>query len=241
MPLRCFWLIAILFCGVLTACRIKTPEAPEPGDNKNPVPEPATLDTPPVPGPASYRVKFETSAGDIVVEVTRSWAPRGADRFYEAVKAGFYDDCRFFRVVPDFVVQWGINGDPNVQKKWRVRAIRDDPVVKSNKRGTITFATAGKNTRTTQVFISLKDNGRLDSMGFSPFGKVVEGMTVVDKITSEYGQMPNQDRIQAEGNAYLTKEFPNLDYIKKATVISETGAKPARNKGGKTKTTPAKT
>ncbi|MFQ5734669.1 MAG: peptidylprolyl isomerase [Planctomycetaceae bacterium] len=167
-------------------------------------------------------MKFETSAGDFVVDVTRSWAPLGADRFYEAVKAGFYDECRFFRVVPNFVVQWGINGSPTVHKKWMDRTIRDDEVVKSNKRGTITFATSGENSRTTQVFISLKDNDRLDDLGFAPFGKVVEGMDVVDRITAQYGEAPDQGRIQNEGNAYLKREFPRLDSIKKATVISET-------------------
>lgn len=170
--------------------------------------------------PDEFAVKFETSQGDFIVMVNRKSAPLGADRFHNAIKQGFYDECRFFRVVPDFVVQFGINGDPKVQAKWREAKIKDDPVKVSNKRGTVTFATAGPGTRTTQLFINLSDNSRLDSMGFAPFGKVIRGMDVVDKLTSKYGQMPQQGQIQAEGNAYLKKNFPDMDFIKKATVIS---------------------
>ncbi|GAB5442478.1 MAG: peptidylprolyl isomerase [Fuerstiella sp.] len=169
--------------------------------------------------PDKFRVKFETSAGDFVLEVVRKWAPKGADRFYELVQKDFYKDARFFRVVPNFVVQWGINGDPEVQAKWREAKIADDPVVASNLRGYITFATAGPGTRTTQLFINLVDNQRLDEMGFAPFGRVVEGMEVVDKITAEYGGAPSQDAIQAQGNAYLKENFPNMDYIKSVKVV----------------------
>ncbi|MCA9037134.1 MAG: peptidylprolyl isomerase [Planctomycetaceae bacterium] len=169
--------------------------------------------------PEKFKVKFETTRGDFVVEVTRSWAPVGADRFHELVQAGFFDEAGFFRVVPGFVVQFGLNADPAVQAKWTTAKIKDDPVTQSNKRGYLTFATAGPNTRTTQLFINFDDNSRLDQMGFAPFGLVVEGMDVVDKINSEYGQSPNQGRITAEGNAYLKARFPKLDYIRKATIV----------------------
>jgi peptidyl-prolyl cis-trans isomerase A (cyclophilin A) len=168
--------------------------------------------------PPTFKAKFDTSKGAFVVEVHRDWAPKGADRFYNLVKNGFFDDARFFRVVPDFMVQFGIHGDPNIQKNWANANITDDPVTKSNKRGYITFATRGANTRTTQMFINFKDNAGLDRQGFAPFGEVVTGMDIVDKITSQYGEKPNQGSIQAEGNAYLNKEFPKLDYIKKATI-----------------------
>lgn len=169
--------------------------------------------------PEKFRVKFETSCGDFVVEVQREWAPQGADRFHELVKAGFYDECRFFSVVPGFVVQWGMNGDPAVYAKWKDKEIKDDKVTQSNREGMITFASRGPNTRTCQLFINLADNERLDELGFAPFGKVVEGLDVVKKITSEYGQRPQQPLIQEEGNAYLKKEFPKMDYIKKAAVV----------------------
>ncbi|MFN5900714.1 MAG: peptidylprolyl isomerase [Planctomyces sp.] len=169
--------------------------------------------------PDKFRVKFETSCGDFTVEVQRDWAPLGADRFHELVQAGFYDECRFFRVVPGFVVQWGMNGDPAVYAKWKDREIKDDKVTQSNREGMITFASRGPNTRTCQLFINLADNERLDDLGFAPFGKVLEGLDVVKKIPSEYGQRPQQPLIQEEGNAYLKKEFPKMDYIKKATVV----------------------
>jgi peptidyl-prolyl cis-trans isomerase A (cyclophilin A) len=174
--------------------------------------------------PATYKVDFDTSAGAFVVEVHRDWAPNGADRFYNLVKNGFYNDVRFFRVIPGFMVQFGIHGDPSVASTWQAARIPDDKVKESNKRGYITFATAGPNTRTTQVFINFGDNAGLDSQGFSPFGRVTKGMEVVDKIYSGYGEGapqgrgPSQGRIQGEGNAYLTKDFPKMDYIKKATI-----------------------
>ncbi|HCP12678.1 MAG TPA: hypothetical protein DIT89_10120, partial [Planctomycetaceae bacterium] len=149
--------------------------------------------------PEKFRVKFETSVGNFVVDVQRTWAPLGADRFHELVTSGFYDECRFFRVVPDFVVQWGMNGDPKVYAKWKDREIRDDKVTQSNLEGMITFASRGPNTRTCQLFINLTDNQRLDDLGFAPFGKVVEGMDVVKKISAEYGQRPQQPLIQEQG------------------------------------------
>ncbi len=174
--------------------------------------------------PASYKVRFDTSKGAFVVQVSRAWAPHGADRFYNLVKHGFYDDVRFFRVISGFMVQFGINGNPQISAHWREASIPDDPVTQSNRRGMITFATAGPNTRTTQVFINFADNANLDQMGFAPFGRVVSGMNVVDAINAEYGEGaprgrgPEQGRLQTQGNVYLVREFPRMDYIKKAAI-----------------------
>jgi peptidyl-prolyl cis-trans isomerase A (cyclophilin A) len=169
--------------------------------------------------PAVYKARFETSAGALVIEVHTDWAANGADRFYNLVKNGYYDGCRFFRVVPGFVVQFGINGDPAIQRNWENATIPDDKVTQGNTRGFVTFAkSSAPNSRTTQIFINFADNSRLNRDGFAPFGKVISGMEVVDKIYSGYGQTPDQGRIQAEGNAYLSKSFPKLDYIKKATI-----------------------
>jgi peptidyl-prolyl cis-trans isomerase A (cyclophilin A) len=176
------------------------------------------------PAPATYKVDFATSKGTFVIEVHRDWAPNGADRFYNLVKNGFFDNSRFFRVVSDFMVQFGLHADPAVSAQWRTAEIKDDPVKQSNQRGMISFATRGPNTRTTQVFISYGDNARLNSMGFAPFGQVVSGMDVVDTLYNGYGEGapqgsgPEQGRIQREGNAYLTKDFAKLDYIKKASI-----------------------
>ena len=174
--------------------------------------------------PATYKAKFETSKGAFVIQVTRAWAPGGADRFYNLVKNGFFDDGRFFRNIAGFMVQFGLNGDPAINAKWRVARIPDDKVTQHNTRGMITFATSGPNARTTQVFINFGDNSNLDGMGFAPFGRVVSGMDVVDKLYAGYGEGapsgagPDQNRIQREGNAYLTKDFPKLDFVKKATI-----------------------
>lgn len=169
---------------------------------------------------APFQVEFKTTKGDFVVRVEPSWAPRGAARFRALVEAGFYDGCRFFRVVPDFMVQWGINGDPKTQRIWRDRNIPDDPRKESNTTGRITFAkTAQPNSRSTQVFINYKDNIGLDGQGFAPFGEVIEGMAVVESINSEYGEQPDQALIQEQGNAYLNRAFPNLDYIQSAKII----------------------
>jgi peptidyl-prolyl cis-trans isomerase A (cyclophilin A) len=169
--------------------------------------------------PATYRVRFDATCGTFTIAVTRASAPKGADRFYNLVKAGFYDDTAFFRVVPGFVVQFGLNGNPAVNAAWEHATITDDPVTQSNRRGAVTFATAGPNTRTTQMFVNLRDNDRLDGMGFAAFGEVVEGMSVVEAISSAHGEQPQQPRIESEGNAYLRRAFPRLDYIKTATIV----------------------
>ena len=188
------------------------------GDLSNP----ASLDE---KAPDVYKVKFDTSKGSFVVEVHRDWAPNGADRFYNLVKNGFYNDARFFRVISDFMVQFGINGNPKISQVWQDANIPDDPVKQSNIRGMITFATAGPDTRTTQVFINFGDNAALDGQGFSPFGKVISGMDVVDSLYAGYGEGspkgdgPNQGIVQSLGNAYLEKAFSRLDYIKTATIV----------------------
>jgi peptidyl-prolyl cis-trans isomerase A (cyclophilin A) len=171
--------------------------------------------------PETFKAKFDTSKGVIVIEVHRDWAPLGADRFYNLVKNGFYDGCRFFRVLDGFMAQIGMNGDPSIQRVWGNANFRDDPVKGSNKRGYVTFAKASApNSRSTQFFINYGDNSRLDADGFAPFGQVVTGMDLVDMLYKGYGSsnVPDQGRITAEGNAYLMKEYPKLDFIKKATI-----------------------
>ena len=176
--------------------------------------------------PDTFLARFETSAGDFVIEVVRAWAPIGADRFYNLVRHGYYDDSRFHRTVPDFIVQWGLAGDPEVTAAWIGETIPDDDaVVASNVRGTIAFAFTEPHTRTTQVYINLVDNSRLDAQGFPPFGRVVEGMEVVDRIYSGYGENSggglrrgDQSAIVAGGNDYLDREFPMLDRLLRATV-----------------------
>ncbi len=185
------------------------------------VPEKATEQA-----PAVFKTKFATTKGDFTVEVHRDWAPHGADRFYNLVKLGFFDDAEFFRAIDGFMVQFGIQGSPQVSAKWQDANIPDDPAAgQSNKRGAVTFATAGPNTRTTQLFINYGNNANLDGMGFTPFGQVLDGMNVVDSLYKGYGEGapqgmgPSQDRIQHEGNAYLKKDFPQLDSIKTARLV----------------------
>lgn len=174
--------------------------------------------------PATYKAKFDTSAGVFVIDVHRDWAPNEADRFYNLVKNGFYDDCRFFRVISNFMVQFGTNGNPIITKAWQNATIKDDAVKQSNKRGFVSFAqTAAPNSRSTQVFINYVDrNAFLDrsGQGFAPFGQVISGMEVVDKLYSQYREKAQEQsaKIEAEGNAFLSKNFPKLDYIKKATI-----------------------
>lgn len=175
--------------------------------------------------PDVYRVKLETTKGDVVIEVTRAWAPRAADRFFELVNDRFFDGARFFRVVKGFVAQFGLKGDPKIDGLWGQMKMPDDPVVESNKKGTISFAMDGPATRTTEVFINLADNVRLDKRGFAPFGKVVEGMDNVELFYKAYGDMaprgpgPDPAKIQREGNRYLDRDYPRLDSIKRAVVM----------------------
>ncbi|HEX4826577.1 MAG TPA: peptidylprolyl isomerase [Candidatus Polarisedimenticolaceae bacterium] len=171
--------------------------------------------------PATFKAKFDTTKGPFVIEVTRDWSPQGADRFYNLVKSGYFDDVKFFRVVPGFVVQFGIHGDPAIASKWLKANIPDDPVKESNKKGYLTFAkSSAPNSRSVQMFINLRDNTSLDKQGFSPLGKVVSGMDVVEKLFDGYGEglTQLQGRIASEGNAFLEKNYPNLDAIKKATI-----------------------
>ena len=172
--------------------------------------------------PDKYKVKFDTSKGEFMVEVTRAWAPNGADRFFNLVKNGFYDNCKFFRVIEGFMVQFGINGNPKISSVLRTAQLQDDPVKQSNMRGYITYAkTQAPNSRSTQVFINFGDNSRLDKDGFSPFGKVTKGMNIVESLYSQYGGNPSeaQAQIQMEGNAFLEKNYPKLDFIKTATIV----------------------
>ena len=175
--------------------------------------------------PETFRARFETSKGTFVVEAHRSWSPNGVDRFYNLVRGGFFDEVRFFRVIEGFMAQFGINGDPSIQRHWRDANIVDDPVVMGNTRGRVSFAKSGMpDSRSTQLFINFGDNSGLDGMGFSAIGEVVEGMEVVDALHADYGEGapngngPSQGRIQTEGNAYLTSDFPDLDYVERAVI-----------------------
>ena len=204
------------------------PDLADPQTDQEPTANPALLDASLATdeAPATYTVKFETTKGDMLIDVTRSWAPNGADRFYNLVSIGYFDDIALFRVIPGFMAQLGIHGDPAIASIWSKARIDDDPVTQSNTTGMVTFATAGPNTRTTQVFLNLSNNTNLDGMGFAPFGKLRD-MTVLNQIYSGYGEGaprgngPHQGRLQAQGNAYLKADFPNLDYIVKATIVQD--------------------
>lgn len=180
--------------------------------------------------PATFRVRFETSKGAFVLEAHRAWAPRGVDRLYNLVQSGFFDNTRFFRAVTGFMVQFGVHGDPAVNAAWENLAIPDDSVAESNTRGRMSFAMAGPGTRTTQVFINLVDNRALDGMGFAPVGEVIEGMAVIDSLYAGYGDGPpsgfgpDQMRLMREGNAYLEREYPRLDFIRTARLVTEASA-----------------
>jgi peptidyl-prolyl cis-trans isomerase A (cyclophilin A) len=223
----------VVFClaGALSLCAVHGQAA---SGAKNPKKKEKTVTAPQAPSPlllkpelatekspAVYKVQFATTKGDFIIEAHRDWSPQGADRFYNLVKMGYYNGAAFFRAIEGFMVQFGINGSPEVNAKWRSADIPDDPSAgQSNKRGFISFAMAGPNTRTTQVFINYGDNGRLDGMGFTPFGRVVKGMEIVEGLYKGYGEGapggagPDQGRVQAEGNAYLKKDFPKLDWVK---------------------------
>lgn len=210
----------IIFVGLLLVSGIATRVS---GQDGSALMNPQALNE---TAPDVFRAQFETTAGDFVIEVTRDWSPNGADRFYNLVKNGYYDDCRFFRVIDGFMVQFGINGNPDIQSHWRNAGIPDDPVRESNERGYVSFAMSGlPNSRTTQVFINFANNSNLDSSGFAPFGRVVEGMGSVEDIYSDYGEGaprgrgPDQQTIQTQGNAYLTASFPEMDYINRATIV----------------------
>ncbi len=199
----------------------------------------AALETPPVETPAeapklevikdwpasapdTYKLLFECSTGDFVVECHKAWAPLGADRFYQLNKEGYYNGCRFFRVLPGFMVQFGINGDPKISAPWKNANLKDDPLVEGNKTGYITFANSGPNSRSTQVFINYANNHNLDKYqgyGFPAFGKVILGFENVQAINPEYKERPNQGLIHTRGNAYLNEAFPKLDFIKKVSLI----------------------
>jgi peptidyl-prolyl cis-trans isomerase A (cyclophilin A) len=214
---------ALAFLAI--ACAEK---APPPADTATPAPTPppaAPVSTAPA-APDQFKVRLETSKGPIVIEVHRDWAPNGVDRFHQLVQEGYFNDVRFFRVVTGFVVQFGMHGDPATNAKWAAQPLPDDPVTQPNKRGTVTFAkTTMPNSRTTQLFINLQDNTAIlnppAQQGFAPFGEVVEGMSVVDRLYSGYGGAPSeqQGQIAAEGNAFLNRTYPKLDFVRTAKVV----------------------
>jgi peptidyl-prolyl cis-trans isomerase A (cyclophilin A) len=240
-PWLCFLVVAMLAPAVLhVQAQSQAPAqatAPKPATTTHPTAAHATTD----PGllnpallkakaPEEYEVTFVTTKGNFVVQVTRAWAPQGADRFYNLVRHHFYNDMALFRVVPGFVVQFGLGPSPAVNKAWENAKIKDDPVTQSNAPGTITFATAGPNTRTTQVFINLGNNGALDGQGFATFGKVTSGMDVIGTFYSGYADNTTNDQgnITAGGKAYLLKTYPKLDVIKTAMVTSPLPATPVK-------------
>jgi peptidyl-prolyl cis-trans isomerase A (cyclophilin A) len=221
--------LAVLFAALAaSACQSQSNAQPGAAPSRSaPAVERGARPTSGEAAPAEYTVSFDTTEGEILVDVHRDWAPRGADRFYELVKSGFFTDVAFFRVIDGFMAQTGIHGDPQTASQWRERRIPDDPAGRqSNTRGMVSFATAGPNTRTTQFFINTVDNRRLDSMGFAPFGRVRD-MGPVERLYSGYGEGapsgrgPDQSRIQREGNAYLRASFPELDYIRSARIVDE--------------------
>ena len=234
--------LALAMCLTVLACEERVPEPDQHAATSAPVPpqpskaesapkaaapsaapvDPALLkpDAANAKAPANFKVKFSTTKGDFEVEAIRAWAPLGVDRFYNLVKLGFFTDIGFFRVAPNFVVQFGIHGNPKVSKAWKDASIKDDKKSRqSNKKGTLTFAKSGPNTRTTQLFINYKDNKGLDEMGFPPIGRVTQGMEAVEAINQEYGEKPDQAMIEHSGNSYLRDIFRRLDYIKSATLV----------------------
>lgn len=195
-------LVSACLVGILSACS---------GD-------PAPVMTVHAPAPDSFRVTFETTRGTFVAQVNRAWSPNGADRFYELVGEGFFDDTYFYRVIPDFIAQFGANNDKKRNEAWEAKPIKDDSVKQSNKRGTLVFAMQGKDSRAHQLFVNLTDNPQLDAQGFSPIGRVVEGMPVVDSLYGGYQESPSYHLIATLGNSYLKRMFPRLDLIKAARI-----------------------
>lgn len=240
-------LLTILFAGAIVAqpatksgtAKAPAKAAPRAAAAAPDLLRPATLNR---QAPPIYRVKLATTKGDIVIEVTRAWAPRGADRFYNLVRAGFFTDVAFFRVIPGFMAQFGISGKPSVAAAWINANIPDDPVKESNTRGKVSFATAGPNTRTTQLFINTGNNAQLDPQGFSPIGEVVEGMNLVDQFYSGYGGNPDQGALQSQGKAYIDRNMPKVDRILTATIVPAAPAAPAASKAapGASKAAPKK-
>ena len=207
----------MLVCTVsVLSCNRREPPPREPERETATPPPPATPQ-----GPDSFLVALTTSRGPLTLVVHRAWAPQGADRFYALVKGGFYDGARFFRVVRGFVVQFGLPADPRVGRTWSSQALPDDPVRQPNRRGTLAFASAGPNTRTTQVFINLADNLRLDGLGFAPFARVTTRLGIVDSLDAQYGERPSQDSIRLQGEAYLGRAYPHLDRIRTAAIARE--------------------
>ena len=206
---------------VTMACAEK---APPPTDTATATPPPAPTTPAADAAPAQFKVRFETSKGPFVVELHRDWSPNGVDRVYQLVQQSYFDDVRFFRVVPGFVVQFGMHGDPATNAKWVAQPLMDDPVKQTNRRGTVVFAKPTMpNSRTTQLFINLGDNAMLDPQGFSPVGEVVEGMSVIERFYSGYADQTTsrQTEIAAEGNAFLNRTFPKLDFVKTAKVVPQ--------------------
>ncbi len=235
MTKRTLTLVALAIVVVVIAVIFyqRSRQAPKPVEAPQEAAKTTTTGPPSLLQPASlterapdvYWAKFDTTKGSFVIQVTRDWAPLGADRFYNLVKYGFYNNASFFRVIPGFIVQFGISADPKVSAVWHDAGIQDDPVKHGNTAGTVTFATAGPDTRTTQVFINLADNRFLDAQGFSPFGAVTQGMNVAQSFYSGYGEGapngngPDQQLLQSQGEKYLAANFPKLDHIKSATVL----------------------
>ena len=227
MNKRGFWMIVLgsmlTGCGVGDGTGSTPPWQASESEEASVDAEPTAAYTPTVEGEESYRVRMETTKGDVVIAVVSDWAPHGAARFRELVESGFYTDVRIFRVVPDFVVQFGMHGDPEVNSQWQENRIKDDKVVQSNRTGYVTFATSGLDARTTQIFINLGDNANLDAHAnnFAPFGKVVEGLDVVREFNSQYLDVPTgaQQQIAEQGNNFLDEKFPGLDSIKSVTLI----------------------
>lgn len=224
---RAATLVTLTAAALAAACGAPRAAAVKRDPLLQPDPVPATA-------PDTFAVRFETTQGAFTVQFIRAWAPRGADRAYYLVQSGFYDSTRFFRVIPRFVAQFGAHGNPAVNKVWETRTFPDDPVRQSNVRGTVSFATAGPNTRTTQLFVNLAGNARLDRLGFAPVGRVTDGLArVVDSLYSGYGEGPprgkgpDQDRLAAQGNIYLQRDFPRLDFIRTARVVSESARRAA--------------